>query len=87
MPGGMISLSSMVMRPMIIMNRRPTGVTRPNSQPLTEGLPQYEADEGALTKAQLSQVKKEAPKAKAGTFRSNLFDMNKTQRSASSTGT
>lgn len=38
-------------------------------------LPQYDADEGALTKAQLSQVKKSAPKAKGGTIRSNLFDM------------
>ena len=31
----------------------------------TKFLPQYEADEGALTKAQLNQVKKSAPKAKA----------------------
>ena len=82
MHGAMISLNSMVMRPMTIMNRRSIGVTRPTSQPLTEGLPQYEADDGALTKAQLSQVKKTAPKAIGGTLRSNLFDMNKTQRSA-----
>ena len=33
----------------------------------TKVLPQYEADEGALTKAQLSQIKKSAPKAKGGT--------------------
>lgn len=38
-------------------------------------LPQYEADEGALTKAQLSQIKKTAPKAKGGTVRSSLFAM------------
>jgi hypothetical protein len=38
-------------------------------------LPQYEADEGALTKAQLNQIKKSAPKAKGGTVRSSLFDM------------
>lgn len=37
-------------------------------------LPQYEADEGPLTKAQLSQIKKTAPKAKGGALRSSLFD-------------
>ena len=36
-------------------------------------LPQYEVDEGALTKAQLSQIQKSAPKAKGGTVRSSLF--------------
>ena len=41
----------------------------------TKFLPQYEADEGALTKAQLSQVKKSAPKAKGGTIRSSLFEI------------
>ena len=41
----------------------------------TKFLPQYEADEGALTKAQLNQVKKSAPKAKGGTVRSSLFEM------------
>ncbi len=41
----------------------------------TKFLPQYEADEGALTKAQLSQVKKSAPKAKGGTLRSRLFEV------------
>ena len=41
----------------------------------TKFLPQYVADEGALTKAQLSQVKKSAPKAKGGTIRSSLFEM------------
>jgi hypothetical protein len=41
----------------------------------TKVLPQYMADEGALTKAQLSQVKKSAPKAKGGTIRSSLFEM------------
>lgn len=40
----------------------------------TKFLPQYEADEGALTKAQLSEIKKSAPKAKGGTVRSRLFD-------------
>ena len=72
---------------MTIMNRRPTGVTRTAQKRLTEGLPQYEADDGPLTKPYLNQVKKAAPKAKAGTVCSNLFDRNKTQRSASSTGT
>jgi len=37
-------------------------------------LPQYEADGGALTKTQLNQIKKKAPKAKGGTVRSQLFD-------------
>lgn len=41
----------------------------------TKCLPQYEADEGALTKAQRAQVKKSAPKAKGGTIRSSLFEM------------
>jgi hypothetical protein len=41
----------------------------------TKFLPQYEADEGALTKAQFSQVKKSAPKAKGGTIRGSLFEM------------
>ena len=36
---------------------------------------QYEADDGALTKAQLSQIKKSAPKAKGGQVRSSLFEM------------
>lgn len=41
----------------------------------TKFLPQYEADEGGLTKAQLSQVKKKTPKLKGGTVRSSLFEM------------
>ena len=41
----------------------------------TKFLPQYQADEGALTKVQLGQIKKSAPKAKGGTVRSALFDM------------
>lgn len=41
----------------------------------TRVLPQYEADEGPLTKAQLSQIKKSAPKAKGGKVRSSLFEM------------
>ena len=40
----------------------------------TKFLPQYEVDSGALTKAQLNQVKKSAPKVKGGTVRSSLFD-------------
>jgi hypothetical protein len=50
-------------------------VTRTTRKRLTEVLPQYEADDGALTKSHLNQVKKAAPKAKAGTVCSNLFDM------------
>lgn len=41
----------------------------------TKFLPQYEADEGALTKSQLSQIKKTTPKVKGGTIRSSLFEM------------
>ena len=41
----------------------------------TKFLPQYAADEGALTKAQLHQLKKSAPKAKGGTVSSSLFDL------------
>ena len=41
----------------------------------TKFLPQYEADEGALTKAQRMQLKKSAPKAKGGTIRTSLFEM------------
>jgi hypothetical protein len=41
----------------------------------TKILPQYEADEGALTKAQLNQIKKSALKAKSGTIRSSLFEL------------
>lgn len=60
---------------MTIMNRRSTGVTRTTRKRLSEVLPQYETDDGALTKSYLNQVKKAAPKAKAGTVCSNLFDM------------
>ena len=38
-------------------------------------LPQYEADEGALTQTQLNQLKKLAPKTKLTKTRSSLFDM------------
>lgn len=41
----------------------------------TQVLPQYEADEGALTKGQISQVRKSAPKPKGGKVRSSLFDL------------
>ena len=44
----------------------------------TKCLPQYEAVEGPLTKVQLSQVKKSAPKAKGGTVRSSLFKLEST---------
>ncbi len=41
----------------------------------TKFLPQYQVDEGAITKVQLSQIKKSAPKPKGGTVRSTLFEM------------
>ena len=44
----------------------------------TKFLPQYEADAGALTKAQRNQVKKSAPKANGGTIRSSLFELEST---------
>jgi hypothetical protein len=40
----------------------------------TRVLPHYEPDEGALSKAQISQIKKSAPKAKGAVVRSRLFD-------------
>ena len=40
----------------------------------TKFLPQYEADAGALTKAQINQVKKSAPKAKGSKVLSSLFE-------------
>ena len=40
----------------------------------TKFLPQYEADEGVLTKIQLKQIKKSAPKPIGGTIRSSLFE-------------
>jgi len=41
----------------------------------TKHLPQYEADQGALNAAQFGQLKKSAPKAKGGTVRSSLFQL------------
>jgi hypothetical protein len=38
-------------------------------------LPQYEADEGALTQTQLNQIKKLAPKTKLTKIRGSLFNM------------
>ncbi|HQT82259.1 hypothetical protein LHV13_06145 [Ferrovum sp. PN-J185] len=40
----------------------------------TKVLPQYEEDEGAITKAQFRQIKKSVPKFKDIVVRSNLFD-------------
>ncbi len=40
-------------------------------------LPQYEADDGPLTKAQLSQVKRDVPKPKGGAVKSTLFEMDR----------
>ena len=41
----------------------------------TKTLPQYEADNGAQTKVQLSQAKKTFPKANGATVLSSLFEM------------
>jgi transposase len=40
----------------------------------TKYLPQYQADEGALSKSQLAQIKKTAPKPKRAKVRSSLFE-------------
>lgn len=37
-------------------------------------LPQYEADDGALSKSHFKQIKKSAPKVKNGVIRSSLFN-------------
>ncbi len=42
-------------------------------QALEEAKADMQADDGALTKAQLNQLKKLAPKAIGGTVRSSLF--------------
>ena len=39
-------------------------------------LPQYEADAGPLTAAQMRQIKKRAPQGKQRSVRSSLFDVN-----------
>ena len=38
-------------------------------------LPQYEADDGPLTAAQLRQIKKRAPQARKRSVRSSLFEV------------
>lgn len=38
-------------------------------------LPQYEADDGALTAAQLEQIKQQAPQGTKRSVRSSLFDL------------
>lgn len=38
-------------------------------------LPQYEADDGALTAAQLEQIKQQAPQSKKRSIRSSLFEL------------
>ena len=42
-------------------------------QALEDAKADMQADDEALTKAQLNQLKKSAPKAKGGTVRSSLF--------------
>ena len=50
------------------------GTPSPDLQkPLEEAKASMLADEGALTKAQLNQLKKTVPKSKGGTVRSSLF--------------
>ena len=42
----------------------------------THFLPQYQADDGALTKAQRERIKKSAPISRNGVVRSSLFEIN-----------
>jgi hypothetical protein len=50
------------------------GTPLPNLQEaLEEAKASMLADDGPLTKAQLNQLKKSAPKAKGGTVRSSIF--------------
>jgi len=41
-------------------------------------LPQYEADDGALTKAQICQIKQRVPQSAKRSVRSSLFDLKTT---------
>ena len=41
----------------------------------TKFLPQYDADNGPLTKTQMSQLEKSMPKPKGGVVRSRLFEL------------
>jgi hypothetical protein len=43
----------------------------------TRVLPQYEADDGPLTTAQIRQIKKQAPQGGQRSVRSSLFDVEK----------
>jgi hypothetical protein len=54
-----------------------TGVTRTTTKRLAEvlGVDETQVIQGALTQAQLNQLKKSAPKAKGGTARSSLFEL------------
>ena len=38
-------------------------------------LPQYDADEGALTASQMRQIRKQVPQGKRRTVRSSLFEV------------
>jgi hypothetical protein len=59
----------------IAFRYRPQGSATGVSQSMaTQLLPQYEPDDGDLTKTQLTQLKNSAPKAKGGTIRSSLFE-------------
>jgi hypothetical protein len=40
-------------------------------------LPQYEADNGPLSPAQIKQLQKSAPQAKGGKLSSSLFELDK----------
>jgi hypothetical protein len=45
-------------------------------------LPQYEADDGALTAAQLEQIKQLAPQGTKRSVRSSLFELNSNDKQA-----
>jgi hypothetical protein len=54
-----------------------TGVSRETAKRLAaQLLPQYEADDGALSAAQLEQIKQQAPQGTKRSVRSSLFELN-----------
>ena len=48
-------------------------------KPVTKAAPQYKADDGPLSAAQLRQIKKCAPQGDKLSLRTNLFDRQRAQ--------
>ena len=49
-------------------------------KPVTKAAPQYKADDGPLSAAQLRQIKKRAPQGEKHSLRSSLLDRKRTER-------